>query len=107
MNINEQMNKILETAYPTARPGFIRVLVDALDLHSKKNADYNGLEIKECEKGAIETFVKMMDVRRKYSRLHRLIIEEQNMKVDEQLEDTAIDLGVYAFLLTEQIRASK
>ena len=38
MNINEQMNKILETAYPTARPGFIRVLVDALDLHSKKNA---------------------------------------------------------------------
>lgn len=106
MNTNEQMNKILETAYPNARVGFIRVLVDALDLHARKNHDYNGaLSVQVHNK--FEMYSKLNDVRRKYSRLYHLLAEEKEMKVDEQLEDTAIDLGVYAFLLTEYIRSEQ
>ena len=106
MNTNEQINKILQTAYPTARTGFIKVVVDALELHAKKNNDYNGkTEVLTINK--FETMAKFADVRRKYSRLYHLIAEEAEMKVDEQLEDTAIDLGVYAFLLTAYLRLLK
>lgn len=103
MDTNSQMKKILETAYPNARVGFIEVIVDALDLHARKNHDYNGASSVQIY-NKFEAFSKLNDVRRKYSRLYHLMAEEEKMKVDERLEDTAIDLGVYAFLLTEYIR---
>lgn len=98
--------QLLAELYPTARPGFVEILIDALELHSRKNNDYNGGKSNPIEIGKIEMISKFLDVRRKYSRLHHMIAEENEMKVDEKLEDTAIDLAVYAILLTEQIRAT-
>lgn len=103
----EDIKFALISSFPTARPGFIETLVDALELHAKKNNDYNGEFQKAMEISKFETMSKFADVRRKYSRLYHLIAEEKEMKVDEQLKDTAIDLGVYAFLLTEYLNALK
>lgn len=97
----------LSEIYPTARPGFINVLIDALELHARKNNDYNGTKIDKIPFTTFETMAKMADVRRKYSRLYHLLAENVEPKVDENLEDTVIDLGVYAFLLLEYLREAK
>ncbi len=85
--------------YPTARPGFVKILVQALELHAKKNHDYNGTS------PLFTPDIKSLyyDLRRKFSRLHNLITENAVNMVDEKLEDTVMDLGVYSLLMAEEI----
>ena len=101
MNKEEIIN-ILINKFPTARAGFIEVLYDALELHSKKNADYVSTDFVQ-KYNHVETVAKFLDIRRKYSRLENIIVNEHEVKVDEKLEDTVIDLGNYAFLFAEYI----
>jgi len=97
------IQEFLESEFPYARKGFISIIVDALELHSNKNHDYNGSD-KEIKHSLFETHSKFADVRRKYDRAHHLLAENEEPKVDETLEDTIIDLGNYAFLLAEYLR---
>ena len=99
MNTTEKM---LIELYPNARPGFVKILVAALDIHSKKNHDYNNTDVQEYI--PFETLGKFFDIRRKYSRLNTIISREGSFLVDETLEDTALDLGVYALLFAEYIK---
>lgn len=97
----EKIKDLLVKEFPQARPGFIKVLVDALLLHSSKNHDYNG-------KGDESRFDmglpgKFFDINRKFSRLYHAIAEKEQITVNESLRDTAVDLGNYAFLLVEYI----
>lgn len=101
--MDNHIQKFLEAEYPNSRPGFIAILIDALELHEKKNHDYNK-DNSEIAISEFETYAKFADVRRKYSRLYNLMVEKKVMKVDEQLEDTIIDLGNYAFLLAEYLK---
>lgn len=95
----------IRTAFPYARLGFIKIMVDAIELHSKKNHDYNGPH--EVEPIKQELLAKFLDIRRKYNRLHHTVIEEEKVLVDEKLEDTVIDLGNYAFLFAEYLKTIK
>jgi len=112
------MNEIkkLEKTFPTARPGFIKVLMEALELHAKKNNDYNSGETKKPQtytdgqskmNSDFELIAKFCDIRRKYSRLYNSIVNKREMKVDEKLEDTTIDLLVYSALFLEYIKYIK
>jgi hypothetical protein len=97
---------ILRKRYPGAREDFLCVVVEAISLHEKKNTDYNGV------KSIIPTELfgvngKVYDIGRKFTRLFHLIVEGQDMKVQEEiLYDTAIDLGVYAFLLATYFKTT-
>ncbi len=90
----------LRKAYPTARPEFIDVLIEALETHAKKNNDYNGSAPLFPATGESLYF----DIRRKFGRLHNIIQSNEDPMVDESIKDTALDLGVYAFLLVEELR---
>jgi hypothetical protein len=98
--IIERCEKYLVDIFPTARTGFIKILMEALELHAKKNADYNGVYKDEVSPNN-DIVAKFFDVRRKYGRLKHLILDENEMQVDEKLMDTALDLGNYGFLLAE------
>ena len=91
---------MLEDNYPTARKGFIRVLVRALDTHARKNNDYNGKKV--LFPATVESLYH--DIRRKFGRLYNIMDETTEVMVDEKLEDTAIDLGVYSLLMAELIK---
>lgn len=88
---------MLEDNYPTARKGFIRVLVKALEIHAKKNNDYNGKKV--LFPATVESLYH--DIRRKFGRLYNIFAEGSEVMVDEKLEDTVLDLGNYAFLMAE------
>jgi len=98
----ELTDAILEL-YPTARPKFIEIVLDAIEIHAKKNNDYNG-------GGSVDIFYNMFglngrfyDIWRKVQRLHSIIISKTKVMVKESAIDTAKDLGNYAFLLAEDI----
>lgn len=93
----------LKEYFPSARPGFIEALLQALAIHSKKNHDYNG-KVVPIVFNDFETKSKFSDIRRKYSRLFHMVAEEQEMQVDEKLEDTVLDLVVYSALFLEYIK---
>ena len=108
--------KLLEEQFPTARPGFIKVLTEALELHARKNNDYNGGNTTSVQlyndaqpetNKEFEMIAKFCDIRRKYGRLYNAIAIKREMKVDEKLEDTAIDLLVYSALFLEFIKGEK
>ena len=96
------LKKLLLEKFPTARPGLVSVLVDALDIHARKNHDYNG-KLAEKDPSTFELHGKFFDIRRKYNRLLNAIEGNGVTMVNENLEDTALDLGVYAFLMAEYI----
>jgi hypothetical protein len=98
--MNQGIINVLKENYPTARPGFVEVLVEALETHSKKNNDYNGRKV--LFPADVESL--FYDIRRKFGRLYNLLSEETKPKVDEKLKDTAIDLGNYSFLLAEELK---
>lgn len=105
-----EKNKIVEylkNNFPDARTGFIEALVNALELHSRKNSDYTGASITPLIFSDFETTSKFCDIRRKYSRLYHFIAEKNKLKVNETVEDTAIDLLVYAGLFVEYLHSQK
>lgn len=101
------MNDELKKQFPTAKPEFIDCLMEILELHAKKNNDYNGSNYWIQNYNEFETYSKFADVRRKYSRLYHFIVNKTKMKVDEKVEDTAIDLCVYAILFYDYIKRFK
>ncbi len=90
---------MLEDNYPTARKGFIRILVKALELHAKKNNDYNGKKV--LFPASVESLYH--DIRRKFGRLYNIMDSGGEVMVDEKLEDTVLDLGNYSFLMAEMM----
>lgn len=102
----EDLITIILNNYPKARPGFIEVVVDAIELHAKKNHDYNG-DKEENKLDVLGVTGKFCDIWRKVSRLYHVIMEKSIPMVDESVEDTAIDLGVYAFLMVEKIKEER
>lgn len=100
--MNKEIEKYLIDKFPEARSGFIKTIVSALDIHANKNHDYNSKDSIQ-KYNAIETLAKFLDIRRKYSRIENIIMNELQYKVNETLEDSAIDLGVYSFLFAEYI----
>lgn len=102
----DQLALYLRTAYPDAREGFVKVMIDALALHAAKNHDYNGRG-KDPDMSEFETMAKFADIRRKYSRMFHMIAENQTHHVPESITDTAIDLFVYAGLFVEYIESLK
>ena len=100
-----EIKNMLYREFPEARKGFIDVLIDALELHTKKNHDYNSKE--NIDKyNTLEKFAKFIDIRRKYSRTENIMSNDLGIKVEESLEETSIDLGVYAFLFCEYLKNS-
>jgi len=106
----------LKKLFSTARPGVIKVFIEALELHAKKNNDYNNGIIDNSNtyndnriitNNDFELVAKFCDIRRKYARLQNVIVNKREMKVDEKLEDTAIDLLVYSALFLEHIKTIK
>ena len=94
---------LLQKDFPEARYGFIKILIQALELHAKKNNDYNGKKV--LFPATVESLY--YDVKRKFGRLYNIIEQETQVQVDEKLEDTVIDLGNYAFLLAEEMHNNK
>jgi hypothetical protein len=103
-----KMQDSLREIYPHARPGFIKVMVEALSLHNRKEHDYNGKTGPKPMPTDKEVLAKFLDIRRKYERLYHIIIEDQTPVVaDERTMDTAMDLGNYAFLFAEFLSTIK
>jgi len=111
----EQIKEVekLKKLFPTARPGMIEVFMEALELHARKNSDYNNGIIDGSNSYSdnriiinndFELVAKFCDIRRKYARLQNAIVNKREMKVDEKLEDTAIDLLVYSGMFLEFIK---
>ena len=83
----------------------IEVLLEALELHARKNHDYTGnAKINPFDLGLKGRF---HDLNRKFSRIYHIMWENREIKVDEKLEDTAMDLGNYSFLLVEDLKNYK
>ena len=64
-----ELEHSIELVFPTARPGFIKILVQALELHAKKNNDYNGKKVLFPP----TTSSLYYDVRRKMGRLFNIM----------------------------------
>ena len=101
----QELVSILKVKFPDARAGFIEVLIEALELHARKNHDYTGN--KEFNPFDLGLKGRFHDLNRKFSRIYHIMWEEQEIKVDEKLEDTVIDLGNYCFLLAEELNNIK
>jgi hypothetical protein len=101
--INQSTIDLLKQTYPNARPGFVEVLVEALEIHAKKNKDYNGAKPLFPATGASLFY----DLQRKFGRLYNIIQSEEDPQVSESLIDTALDLGVYSFLMVEKLKEDK
>lgn len=99
--MRQDIVNLLQKDFPNARPGYLEVVVQAIELHAKKNNDYNGSKPLFAERPTLQEM--FYDIKRKYSRLHHLIMGGTDPQVDEKLEDTALDLGNYGFLLAEDI----
>lgn len=94
-----ELQKILEEAYPTARPGYIHILLKSLETHAKKNNDYNGEKVLfPADKDSL-----YYDIRRKFGRLYNIMSGTSIKVTEETLVDTALDLGVYSLLLAEEL----
>lgn len=100
------MKQLLQEAYPDASPGFIAIMVDAIEVHAKKRHDYNGPAFVQ-EHTSFHLVGKFWDIKRKYDRLYNRFVKQVEYKVAESDEDTLLDLGNYAFLMLEYIRAEK
>lgn len=98
--MNKEVLAILEDNYPTARKGFIRILLKALELHAQKNNDYNGKRV--LFPASVDSLYH--DIRRKFGRLYNIFDEKTEVMVDEKLEDTVIDLANYSLLMAEKIQ---
>jgi hypothetical protein len=97
--------QILEE-FPSASPGFVDILIEALEIHAKKRNDYSGKNFVQVF-SEFETVGKFHDIKRKYDRMYNKIANKAEYQVNESLEDTALDLGNYAFLFLEYLRAMK
>jgi hypothetical protein len=103
----EELIASLGNSFPYANTKFIEVLADAIELHNSKNHDYRGgKKTYEHEHDDFEKIAMFLDIRRKYSRLEN-IVKGNKALVDETILDTAIDLGVYAFLFAAYLREEK
>ena len=96
----QSVEQYLQEQYPDARPGFILMVTRLLELHANKNHDYNGKNQEDII-SEFETAAKFADVRRKFSRLYHAIAEKNDLKVNESMRETSIDLAVYAILFAE------
>ncbi len=96
-----EIKELLCKEFPTARPGFVDVLILALAIHAEKNNDYTGNADNKFDLGLK---AKFFDINRKFSRLYYMLWEERKPMVGEQVDETTLDLGVYAFLLCEELR---
>ena len=104
MITREQLTEQLKKDFPTARPGFLDIVASAIYLHASKNNDYNGT--KPLFPATVQSLYH--DLKRKFGRLYNFLENtDKHMMVSESLEDTALDLGVYAFLMSEKIRENK
>lgn len=99
-SIEQKLQNDLMMAYPTARVGFIRILIKALSIHAKKNNDYNGKHV--LFPPSVNSLYQ--DIKRKMGRLYNIMDGKTEVMVDEKLEDTVLDLGNYAFLLAEEMQ---
>jgi len=87
---------------------FYRLLDQMAGLHSRKNADYSGGDplsnLRACERFGVEPWrgvlVRMSD---KWARITNLANKAAEV-TDETLEDTLMDLSVYALLCIVLLR---
>lgn len=100
----EQMKKNLTELYPTARPELINILFECIDLHARKNNDYNGDMDLYRATGIVGRFC---DIWRKVIRMFNAIVLKTNMVVDENLIETGKDSIVYHALLVEELNVEK
>lgn len=94
----------LKKNFPTARPRLIEILIDTIDLHARKNNDYNGnMELYRA------TGVKgrFCDIWRKVIRMFNAIMLDTKMVVNENLLETCDDNIVYTALLREELENEK
>ncbi len=103
MTTKEQLFEQLKEDFDTARPGFLNVIADAIYLHASKNNDYNG--VNPLFPATVESL--FFDLKRKFGRIYNQLGNGTVYQVSESLQDTAIDLGVYAFLMVEKLREEK
>jgi len=99
-------------------PEFYRLIIEACELHEKKNRGYAGkrnplANFYECEDFGVKAWkgclVRMSD---KWSRMKTLVNEENDpvlieAKKMESLEDTIFDLGIYSFIELILLRRAK
>ena len=104
--MNEELKNKMHEMYPHAEIGFIEILIEALEISNKKQHDYSGKDFVQ-EYSEFHTIGKFHDIKRKYDRLYNKVAKKSEYLVDESLEDTAIDLGNYAFLFLLYIRNMK
>jgi len=103
MKTSQELEKELVESFPTASPGFISVILEALEIHSLKRHDYNGEN--SVDKFDLGLKSRFTDINRKFARLYHIIWENNEPKVTaETAIDTAMDLGNYAFLMVEELR---
>lgn len=96
----EKVKKELIEAFPTARPRLIQIFIDTIDLHARKNNDYNGNMDLYRATGVVGRFC---DIWRKVIRMFNAIILETKLVVDENLKETGKDMMVYDALLVEEL----
>jgi len=104
--MNSELKDKMHELYPHAELGFIDILIEALELSNRKSNDYQGKNFVQ-EYDEFHTIGKFHDIKRKYDRLYNKVAKKTEYQVDESLEDTAIDLGNYAFLFLLYIRNMK
>lgn len=100
----ESVKGKLKEIYPTARPRLIEILFEVLELHARKNNDYNGNMDLYRATGVIGRFC---DIWRKVIRMFNAIVLNTNMVVDENLIETGKDSIVYHALLVEELEWEK
>ena len=97
----ESLMKELSKVYPNCKEGFLEEVLKCVEIHSRKNHDYNGsseLYLVTGIKGRIA------DVWRKMIRIMTLGWFAQDSEVKtESLEETSRDLTVYSILLTIEL----
>lgn len=94
----------LSARFPFADQVVIGVMVDALATHNAKHHDYNGKRNFSETTGLKGRF---LEVWRKSTRLFVMIWDQEVPLVDESSEESALDLVVFAAMLTSAIRKEK
>lgn len=103
----EEIFEVLQTLYPFADPEFIRVCLQAMKVHNDKTADYISAlsrDERDLPNKSQRVMERFFSIRRKYIRLFNAVINQKKMMVDESIEDTCFDLGVFAFMFIAKNR---